>query len=554
MEGSTRHLRSRHHVIRIALTRATSRHPRGTAHPAPRHRPRRDLRVGRLAGRHDRRARTCSRPLRDAPAPRAGPRAERRRAGPAQHRLHQHHSARARALVPRERGHRATHPFLHPLERRRHGLSRQPARARRRRAHRHLPVSGQPLRGRLQPLLPRPQPPRRRRPGVHPGPRGARHLRALLPRGPPRRGPARPVPSGALPRRRQGPVVLPPPAAHARLLGAAHRLDGSGGHQLDLSGPVQSLPAPPRHQGHQRAARLDLPRRRRDGRAGVPRSDRRGRPRGARQPHLRRQLQPAAARRPGPRQRQDHPGAGVDLPRRRLERHQGRVGTRVGRPPRPRHRRRARQPDEQDPRRGVPDALGRVRRVQPRRVLRCRPAPEEDGRAPLRRADRAPAARRPRLPQGLCRVRGGPQPHGPADGHPRPHHQGLAAGVLPGPQRHAPDEEAHQGRPQGLPRPAQHPHLRRADRRRRPRAVLPPRRRQRGDPVHAGPSRGTGRLAAAPHRRPHAVEAARGEDVRRAAQGLGQAGDRHDDGLRPTAARPHEGPRDRSAHRADRTR
>ena len=53
--------------------------------------------------------------------------------------------------------------------------------------------------------------------------------------------------------------------------------------------------------------------------------------RGARQPHLRRQLQPAAPRRPGPRQRQDHPGARVVLPRRRLERHQGGLGPRVGR-------------------------------------------------------------------------------------------------------------------------------------------------------------------------------------------------------------------------------
>ena len=37
------------------------------------------------------------------------------------------------------------------------------------------------------------------------------------------------------------------------------------------------------------------------------------------------------ARRPGARQRQDHPGAGVLLPGRRLERHQGGLGARVGR-------------------------------------------------------------------------------------------------------------------------------------------------------------------------------------------------------------------------------
>ena len=107
---------------------------------------------------------------------------------------------------------------------------------------------------------------------------------------------------------------------------------GLTAHQLDLPGAVQPLPAQPRHQGHQPAARLGVPRRRRDGRARVARRDRRRGARGARQPDLRRQLQPPAARRAGARQRQDHPGAGVVLPRRRLERHQGGLGPRVGRP------------------------------------------------------------------------------------------------------------------------------------------------------------------------------------------------------------------------------
>ena len=53
--------------------------------------------------------------------------------------------------------------------------------------------------------------------------------------------------------------------------------------------------------------------------------------RAARQPDLRRQLQPAAPRRPGARQRQDHPGARGDLPRRGLERDQGDLGPRLGR-------------------------------------------------------------------------------------------------------------------------------------------------------------------------------------------------------------------------------
>ena len=331
--------------------RAPARHPRRSAHSAPRHRPGGDGRVGRFARPDGRRPRTRQGPVRDAPTPRAGPREAGRRAGAAQHRLHQHDPARARAVVPRQRGHRAPHPGLHPLERRGDGVARQPAGPRRRRPHRHLPVGGQPLRGRLQPLLPRQGPPRRRRPDLLPGPRRPRHLRPLLPRGTPHRGAARPVPPGALARSGQRPVVVPAPAADAELLGVPDGLDGARRDQLHLPGPLQPLPPAPGHQGHQRPARVGLPRRRRDGRAGVARRHRTRGPRGARQPHLRHQLQPAAARRTGARQRQDHPGAGVVLPRRRLERHQGRVGTQLGRPPRPRLRRRARQPDEPHTRR-----------------------------------------------------------------------------------------------------------------------------------------------------------------------------------------------------------
>ena len=64
-----------------------------------------------------------------------------------------------------------------------------------RRPPRDLRVGGQPVRGRLQPLLQGQGRSGRRRPGVLPGPRGARHLRPRLPRGPPVRGPARPLPA-----------------------------------------------------------------------------------------------------------------------------------------------------------------------------------------------------------------------------------------------------------------------------------------------------------------------------------------------------------------------
>ena len=230
--------------------------------------------------------------------------------GAAQHRLHQHHPARARAVVPRRRGHRAPHPRLHPLERRDHGVAREQD-GRRRRPHRHVRQRRVALRGRLQPLLPR-QGPRQRhgRPDLLPGPRLARHLRPRLPRGPADRAAARRVPPGEVARPVR-PVVLPAPAADAGVLGVPDRLDGPRPDQRDLPGAVQPLPARPRAHRHVQLARVGVPRRRRDGRARVARRDRRRRPRGARQPHLRHQLQPAAARRPGPRQRQDHPGAGV---------------------------------------------------------------------------------------------------------------------------------------------------------------------------------------------------------------------------------------------------
>ena len=186
------------------------------------------------------------------------------------------------------------------------------------------------LRGRLQPLLPR-QGPRQRdgRPDLLPGPRRAGHLRPRVPRGPPDRGAPRRLPAGEVARAVR-PVVLPAPAAHARVLGVPDRLHGPRPDQRDLPGPVQPLPARARPRRHLQLARVGVPRRRRDGRGRVARRDRRRRARGARQPHLRHQLQPAAPRRPGARQRQDHPGARVVLPRRRLERHQGRLGTRLG--------------------------------------------------------------------------------------------------------------------------------------------------------------------------------------------------------------------------------
>ena len=402
-------------------------------------------------------------------------------------------------MVPRRRARRAPAARLHPVER---GDDRAPRAAPRRSASagtsRRTPRRASLYEVGLQPLLPRQEPPRRRRPHLLPGARLARYVRARVPGGPADRAPARRVPPGAVaPGRR--PAVVPAPAPDAGLLGVPDGLDGPRRPERDLPGAVQPLPAPPGHQGHLAAASLGLPRRRRDGRAGDPGRDRPGRARGAGQPHLRDQLQPAAPRRPGPRQRQGHAGAGGVLPGRRLERHQGRLGPRVGPAAGRRHRRRAGQPDELDARRRLPDLQGGVRRVRARALLRPRPAHPQDGRAHVRRRDLGSQARRPRLPQALRGLQGGHRAHRPADGHPRQDHQGLDAGLaLRGPQRHAPDEEADAGRPEGLPRPAlpRHPGLGAGGQPVRA-ALLPPGHEERRDRVPDGAARGAGRLDAA---------------------------------------------------------
>ncbi len=228
-----------------------------------------------------------------------------------------------------------------------------------------------------------------------------------------------------------------------------------------------------------------------------------GRPRAARQPDLRHQLQPAAPRRPGPRQRQDHPGAGGELPRRRVERHQGHLGLEVGRAAGQGQGRRAHQQDEHDGRRPVPALLRGVRRVHPRPLLRARPAAARDGRRPHRRRAAQPAPRRPRLPQALRRLQGGDREHRHRrpHGHPLQDDQGLDARPgLRGPQLHPPDQEDDQGPARRAARPAV-PAGRdpgRRDRGRRP-AVLHPGRGLRRVPVHDGAPRGPRRPDAQAH-------------------------------------------------------
>ena len=252
------------------------------------------------------------------PAHGAGARAGRRRAGDGADRLHQHDPARAGAVVPGRRAHRAPHPRVHPLERGGDGRPREPPLRRPRRSPLDVRVGGRALRGRLQPLLPRQGRRRLRRPGLLPGPRRAGHLRARVPRRAPDRGAARPLPARG---RRRRAAVVPAPAPHADVLGVPDGVDGPRPAERGVPGPLQPLPAA--------TARSPTRRRRKvwcfvgDGEMDEPESIAGAVARGtraARQPDLRRQLQPAAPRRSGARQRQDHPGARGDLPRRGLER------------------------------------------------------------------------------------------------------------------------------------------------------------------------------------------------------------------------------------------
>ena len=245
---------------------------------------------------------------------------------------------------------------------------------------------------------------RRRRHHLFPGPRLARHLRARVPRRAALGREAGELPPRAAPGRRA--VVVSASVADAGLLGVPDRLDGARPDHVDLPGALQSLPRGSRPEEAVDRQGLGVPRRRRDRRARIAR---RHQPRGARearQPDLRHQLQPAAPRRPGARQRPDHPGARSDLPRRRLERHQGALGQRLGSAARQGSRRPARQADGRGRRRPVPEVRRRVRRLLPRALLRHRSAAARDGQAPLRRPAEEAAPRRPRPGEGLQRLQG----------------------------------------------------------------------------------------------------------------------------------------------------
>ena len=199
---------------------------------------------------------------------------------------------------------------------------------------------------------------------------------------------------------------------------------------------------------------MGVPRRRRDGRARIDRCHGTGRPGAARQPDLGGQLQPPAPRRAGPGQRQDHPGARVGLPRRRMERHQGDLGQPLGSAAGRRRRRPPRACDGGLRRRRLSDVQGARRRVRPRALLRPRPRARRAGGAHVRRGHLAAQPGRSRSTEGVRGLPRGREPPRAADGHSGQDDQGLRDGRLRrGPDDHPPGQEDDRGRAAHLPRP-----------------------------------------------------------------------------------------------------
>ncbi len=248
-----------------------------------------------------------------------------------------------------------------------------------------------------------PEPGQRRRPRVLPGPRLARHLRPGLPRGPAVGRAAAELPSGA--RRWRRALVLSAPVADAGLLAVPHGLDGPRPDHVDLSGAVQPLP---------RGSRPARSRRTRkvwaflgDGETDEPESL------GAISLAAREKLDNLIfvincnlQRLDGPVRGNgtDRSGARGDLPRRRLERHQGAVGQRLGSAAGGRPRRACSSSGwarsstvsiRSTPSSPVPTCASTSSASDPRAA--------RDGQAPVRRSTEEAAARRPRSGQGLQR-------------------------------------------------------------------------------------------------------------------------------------------------------
>ena len=407
------------------------------------------------------------------------------------------HQPRAGAVLPRRRGARAAHPPADPLERGGDGPARQRALPGHRRPHVHVRVGGDPVRGGLQPLLPRQGPSRRRRPGLLPGPRGARHLRPSLPRGPSLGDRPRPLP--ARDRRRRSQLVSAP-APDAGLLGVPDGLDGPRARWPRSTRPASTATS------HNRGIRDTSAQRvwayLGDGEMDEPESI----------------TGIALAARDGldnltfvvncNLQRLDGPVRGNGKVIQELEGLFRGAGWNVIKViwGREWDELLARDVDGVLVEKMNTTVDGEFQKYSMSTGLYVREhffGPDPRLRAPRRPPDataehRAPAARRPRLPQGLRRIQGGDRVHGRPDRDPGQDRQGLDAGQgRRGAQLHPPGEEDARGRAARVPRPpgAADP------RRPAPRgAVLPPGLRLRGGRLHDRAAGGPRRVRPAARR------------------------------------------------------
>ena len=455
--------------------------------------------MDRVARRGGQGGRPPAGPLPHAQAARARPREAGRRPGPAQHRLHQHDPARARARLPGRRARRAPDPGVRPLERRDDREPRQPAGDRRRRPHRHLRQRREPVRGRASTTSSRAATPRAAATRS-----SSRATRA------PASTPARTSRAGSTETQLDGFRQESRPDGglssypHPRLMPDFWEFPTVS---MGL-GPISAIyQARFNKYLHHRGIKDTSGQRvwcfLGDGEMDEPESL------GAIGVAAREELDNLTFVVNCNLQRLDGPVRGNGKIMQELESSFRGAGWNVVKVVWGRQwddllaqdvDGAAAQRHELHAGRPVPDLLGRERRLHPREVLRHRPAAAQDGRAPVGRPDPRPAARRPRLPQGLRGLRRRDAHRRPADRDPGPHDQGLDARQgLRGPQRDPPDEEAHQVRAQGDARPAlpRDPGQRA---RGRPAAVLPPGRGLRRDRVHARAAGRAGRRRPAPGR------------------------------------------------------
>ena len=382
-------------------------------------------------------------------------RAAGRRARPAQHRLHQHDPAGARAVVPRRRVRRAPDPRLHPLERRDHGVTGPTARTN---VGGHIATYASAaslyevgfnhfFRGKDhgesgdQVFI---------QGHASPGIYARAFLEGRLPRGAARRLP----PGDLAPGRR--PAVLPAPAADAGLLGVPHGLDGARPRSTRSTRPGSTATC--YNRKIKDTSRSHVWAFLGDGEMDEPESL------GAIGVAAREELDNLTFVVNCNLQRLDGPVRGNGKIIQELESYFRGAGWNVIKVVwgRDWDALLARDVD------GVlvnamnttPDGQFQTYSVETGAFIRedffgddprLRKMVEHLSDDEITQA----VARRPRLPQGVRRLQGGPRARRPADRDPRPHHQGLDARQgLRGAQRHAPDEEADQGRAQGVPRPA----------------------------------------------------------------------------------------------------